>query len=163
MLKLIIHNSWSLIHNSWPQFSIRNRRLIAVSLFLLFKAYLFLCVLTCMFSVCPALFIALWKMWFNPSEPSIVPRTAFCCPLFPFTETFVMWKNLESQFEKKKPTKCQHVKVLEPNLEHTLEIRTAASKPGPTCLMRGKKKQKQPSLMPEGPLLRGCSIVCLAA
>lgn len=44
--------------------------------------------------------------------------------------------------KKKQNTKCQHVRVLEPNLEHTLEIRTAVSKPGPTCLMRGRKKQK---------------------
>lgn len=32
--------------------------------------------------------------------------------------------------------------VLQPNLKHTLEIKTAASKPGPTCLMSGEKITK---------------------
>lgn len=50
-----------------------------------------------------------------------------------------MWKNLELQFKKKKNYKMSACEVLEPNLEHTLEIRTAASKPGPTCLMNGEK------------------------
>lgn len=138
---LILH----LNHFSWNQFLVRNRGLIAVSLFLLFKAHLFLCGFTCLFSVCSALFIALWKRWLNPSRPSISTSTAFCCRLFSFTG--IMWKNSGSQL-KNKMSACE---VLKPNLQHTLEIRNRAFKPGPMCLTGRVWNKKSPVWWRKGP------------
>lgn len=104
-----------MIHNSWLQYIIPDVNFQSeTGDWLLFPSFSFLR-LICFYVfwlacfACPALFIAHWKMWFNPSEPSIIPSTAFCWPLFSFYPNF----NYVEEFGitiLKKSTKCQHVR-----------------------------------------------------
>lgn len=81
----------------------------------------------------------------EPSRPSISTSTAFCCRLFSFTG--IMWKNSGSQL-KNKMSACE---VLKPNLQHTLEIRNTAFKPGPMCLTRRVWNKNSPFWWQKGP------------